>query len=220
MSAHPEVGSLRLAAAADAWLNIQLAIEDLLQASATEPKPEGAKRKQDAEPEAAKRGHNNAKQAVMKAMTALGGTGTRKQVMAYLQRHPEIYAGADASTMERSIRGISLVAYCERHGKNERGEDTFCLAASPCPTGVRRMQHGFVGRMQIKGIKCSGPLRRCANAAKKDFQKLLKWRGSMTPAEVIQCVRGWDGARVTKSTRVASRENGHRPCGGELFPEA
>ena len=216
----PQVGALR----PSAWLNIQLAIEDLMQPFSTEPKPEGAKRKQDTEPEAAKRGQSNVKEAVIKALNALGGTATRKQVMAYLQSHPEVYVGADASNMKRSIQDIRLRRYCDLSGINEQGEDVFCLPASQRPTGVRRMKHGFVGRMHIQSVECRGPLRRCAKAAMKDFQKMQKWRATMTPDEVIQRVQSWDGARVTRgadatmdSRRLAFVKNGHRPTLGAFF---
>ena len=96
------IGDLRLAAAGLQWLAIQKAVKDLLELSSSEQSANDAKHK--------KRRHmlphNTAKPAVLRVLSSLGGSGTHKQVRAYLRRHPEMLQGADAANLERILNGI------------------------------------------------------------------------------------------------------------------
>ena len=96
------IGDLSLAAAGLQWLAIQKAVQDLLQPCSSQQSASDTKQK--------KRRHmlphNTAKPAALRALSFLGGSGTHKQVRAYLRRHPEMLQGADAANLERILKSI------------------------------------------------------------------------------------------------------------------
>ncbi|CAE7329600.1 unnamed protein product, partial [Symbiodinium pilosum] len=148
-----------------------------------------------------------AKKAVMKAVAALDGKATIRQVKAYMRKHPHI---ADPSSMERSIHSLRIDKYCERIGQNQDGEDVYAAPTEPNPKGVRRDKRGFHAKMNLSKAEatCLGPLRAKAEDAKKDYDRLRAWRATMPHDEVVAHVRAWNGAHVTKysNSRIAPRK--------------
>ena len=192
--ASAQVGYLRLAGAAPSWLAIQDMVKGLL-----------AKRQEaNARLRTACRGQRllarGTKTVVVKAIKALGGKVTKKEVSKFLRQNPSMYEGTDVSNMERAIERIRLAEYCEPQGKNQHGEEVFVLPDGPCPKGVKRQKTGFTARMNLAAVKscCIGPLRAKAEHAKKDYEKLQKWRAAVTADSLVMRVRAWGGARVTK----------------------
>ncbi|CAE7884054.1 unnamed protein product, partial [Symbiodinium microadriaticum] len=162
-----KVGDLRLAAAGLSWLAIQRAIADLQELSATQ----GGKMLRSGPKEQCR----GAKEAVMKAMEALGGTAaTSKQVKDYLEEHPELFPTMSAAERQRSIRGLRLWQICELHGKNQHGEDVFAIPSEAVPTGVRRHKDYFTARTKLECFNtiCIGPSRATAHRAKRDYEKM------------------------------------------------
>lgn len=170
-----KVGDLHLAAAGLSWLAIQKAIADLQELSATQ----GGKMLRSGPKEQCR----GAKEAVMKAMEALGGTvATSKQVKDYLEEHPELFPTMSAAERQRSIRGLRLWQICELHGKNQHGEDVFAIPSEALPTGVRRHKDYFTARTKLErlDIICIGPSRATAHRAKRDYEKMRQWLSTMS----------------------------------------
>ena len=124
----------------------------------------------------------------MKAVAALDGKATIRQVKAYMRKHPHI---ADPSSMERSIHSLRIDKYCERIGQNQDGEDVYAAPTEPNPKGVRRDKRGFHAKMNLSKAEatCLGPVRAKAEDAKKDYDRLRAWRATMTlyPFRILFC---------------------------------
>ncbi|CAE7472483.1 unnamed protein product [Symbiodinium pilosum] len=134
----------------------------------------------------------------MRALTALGGKGTHKQVRDYLRNNPELFEGTTSSNRERCIEVIRLSNYCEPCGKNEDGELTWGVPSGTIPRGVRRKKKGFAGFMQTPEATLSGPVRSCPKAAGEDYNLLSHWRKTLESKALMERVSAWEGAKVLK----------------------
>ena len=199
MQTSAQVGDLHLAAAAQSWLSIREIVNDLLQSPCEQDPPNSQSRECRGQKATSVVAHGT-KTVVMKAIKALGSKATQNEVRKFLRNNPSMYEDADATNLERAMRRPRLSEHCVPKGRNQRGEEVFVLPDDPCPKGVKRQKKGFTARMNITGVKscCIGPLRTKAEAAQKDYEKLRKWRASMTGEALIIRVRAWGGARVTK----------------------
>ena len=193
-----KVGEIRLAAASSVWSAIRDVIKDLQNPSCMyDPAAQQAEHRKLSI-------QAGIKNAVVKAVSALGGTATNKQVRAYLRKHVSCFEkGVDDGTLARSIQNIRLARYLDSQGKDLKGEDLFTVVDKPVPRGVRRHTHGYTARMDMKRIdaRCVGPFRCTAEDASRDYQKMQQWRASMTEEAVACHVRNWTGARVLSACR-------------------
>ena len=206
-------GDIGLAAGASEWLAIRDAVKGLLRPSS---RFEGKGRAKERRTHQKKRllPPRSTQQAVLCAVTALGGNATNKQVRAYLSSNPSAFGGADPSMLGHSIENIRLSKYCELCGKNQAGEDVFRPAAAACPRGVRRDKKGFRAQMQcgVVDATCMGPNRTSSHAASRDYEELRQWRATMEPEALLQRVRAWDDAYVIKARLGARKREGGKEC--------
>ena len=189
-------GEIRCAASAPQWLAIQQAINDLLQCDSNAPDGVLISRRMPCHKRQVPKGTK--KTTFESAMLALGGTATREQLVEYVRSHPGAIEIEGAEGVERSLKSFRPYGYFQLHGKR-KGKDVFCLA-QPVVNGVRRLKHGFAGKLRCRNYVCVGPLRAKMEDARKDYLQLKAWRSSMSQEALFQRVRRWEDAHINHST--------------------
>ena len=195
---------LSCAAARSAWLALKHVLAEL-QTAEDEPMTATAK-KGHANPSDSSREN---KQAVMdRLMRALGGQATLKQLVSYVQQHPDEVA--DSSALAKRLRRSGASEFFSLRGRREDGQAIYALS-EPRPKGVRRLRGGFAARTHLRdhGCECFGPCRARPEVASRDYARLQAWKATLAPEDLVERVRRWKGARVTsaKDCKGRKREN-------------
>ena len=144
----------------------------------------------------------SSKQAVMdKVMVALGGQATLKQLVTYVEQHPQDVE--ESEVLAKRLRRSGASDFFAIKGKSKDGQAIYGLAESR-PRGVRRGRRGFAARTHLRELACEcfGPFRQHAEEASRDYARLQAWRATLTPTALLERVRRWKGARVTSAKRL------------------
>lgn len=146
------------------------------------------------------------RQAVMEdVMVALGGQATLKQLVAYVEQHPEDVE--ESEVLARRLRRSGGSDFFAFKGKTKDGQAIYGLGECR-PKGVRRQCRGFAARTHVTelGCECLGPSRQHAEEASRDYARLQAWKATLSPTALLERVRRWKGARITSAKRLDGRD--------------
>ena len=199
-----KVGQIESAANGSVWLDIKQVVEELQQTPTEAPLPETRDLRSGAGQGGAPQGARRA--ALEKAMTALGGQASLKQLLRHMRKNPDEFQDVDLQVLKGRLQRSGAPEYFQLQGKDSAGDDIF-IFAQPCPKGVRRLRRGFAARISVNDLscKCVGPTRLSAEEAHRDFKTLQRWRAALSRTALLQRVRAWEGTRVISSRTRARR---------------
>ena len=135
-----KMGEVRFAACGAAWMAIKDALE----------KVQGRQCVEDPSPTSSAGAPQGARRAALeKAMTALGGRASLKQLVQHIGQNAWDFEGIDLEVLKGRLQKSGPPEYFQLQGKNRSSEDVFGFA-EPCPTGVRRLRRGFAARISLQ----------------------------------------------------------------------
>ncbi|CAE7920388.1 unnamed protein product, partial [Symbiodinium necroappetens] len=144
------------------------------------------------------------RQAVMEdVMVALGGQATLKQLVAYVEQHPEDVE--ESEVLAKRLRRSGGSDFFAFKGKTRDGQAIYGLGECR-PKGVRRQRRGFAARTHVTELACEclGPSRQHAEEASRDYARLQAWKATLSPTALLERVRRWKGARITSAKRLVA----------------